>query len=144
MKGEYFSLSASKSKLMSHLIYPPPLKNLKGLGTHITMSLEGMAKLGPNAAYVDSKEDYHVDKNHLEEFYQAAHSFLPFVEKEDLEADMSGIRPKNQAPGAPWADFIICNEAQRGLPNLIDLVGIESPGLTASLAIAEYAVSLMK
>ena len=143
VKGEYFSLAAGKSKMMSHLIYPPPLAGLKGLGTHITKGLDGMAKLGPSAFYVDSKEDYHVDKNHLEEFYQAGHSFLPFINKEDLEADMSGIRPKNQAPGAPWADFIIANEAKRGLPHLIDLVGIESPGLTASLAIAEYAVSLM-
>jgi len=144
VKGEYFSISASKGKLMSHLIYPPPQKKLKSLGTHVTKSLDGMAKLGPSAFYVKSKEDYHVDHSHLEEFYQAAHSYLPFIERDDLEADMSGIRPKNQAPDAPWADFIICNEEKHGLPNLIDLVGIESPGLTASLAIAEYAVSLMK
>ena len=144
VKGEYFSLAAGKSKLMSHLIYPPPLKNLKGLGIHITKSLDGMAKFGPSAFYVESKVDYRVEESHLEEFYQAAHSYLPFVAREDLEADMAGIRPKNQAPNAPWADFIICNEEKRNLPNLIDLVGIESPGLTASLAIADYAVKLMK
>lgn len=144
VKGEYFSICASKSKLISHLIYPPPLKNLKGLGTHVTKSLDGMAKLGPSAFYVQRKDDYDVDPNHLEEFYQAAHSYLPFINREDLQTDMAGIRSKNQAPNAPWADFIIRNEADRGLPNLIDLIGIESPGVTASLAIAEYAVSLMK
>lgn len=145
VKGEYFSICATKSKLMSHLIYPPPLKNLKGLGTHVTKSLDGMAKLGPSVvADCNSKDDYHVDRSHLDEFFQAGHSYLPFLEKDDLDADMSGIRPKNQAPGAPWQDFIICNEEKHGLPNLIDLVGIESPGLTACLAIAEYAISLMK
>jgi L-2-hydroxyglutarate oxidase LhgO len=76
--------------------------------------------------------------------YQAAHSYLPFVEKDDLSDDMAGIRPKIQAPGAPWQDFIIRNEEKRGLTNLINLVGIESPGLTASLAIAEYAIKTMK
>ena len=144
VKGEYFSLRPGKSKLMNHLVYPPPLHNLKGLGIHITKSLDGLCKLGPNAFYVDSKEDYSVDHNHLEEFYEAAHSYLPFVEKDDLNDDMAGIRPKVQAPGAPWKDFIICNEEKRGLTNLINLVGIESPGLTASLAIAEYAVKAMK
>ena len=144
VKGEYFSICAGKSKLTSHLIYPPPLKGLKGLGTHITKSLDGMAKLGPNAFYVDRKDDYDVDPNHLEEFYQAAHSFLPFIEREDLQTDMAGIRAKNQAQGAPWADFIIRNESDKGLPGLIDLVGIESPGVTSSLSIAKYAVSLMK
>jgi L-2-hydroxyglutarate oxidase LhgO len=144
VKGEYFSISAGKSKLMSHLIYPPPLKNLKGLGTHVTKSLDGMAKLGPSAFYIDNKTNYDVDPAHLEEFYVAAHSYLPFIEREDLQTDMAGIRSKNQAPNAPWADFIIRNEEDRGLPNLIDLVGIESPGVTACLSIAEYAVSLMK
>lgn len=144
VKGEYFSISAGKSKMVSHLIYPPPLKNLQGLGTHITKSLDGMAKLGPSAFYVDNKDDYDVDPSHLEEFYQAAHNYLPFIERNDLQIDMSGIRPKNQAPHDPWADFVICNEEKHGLSNLIDLVGIESPGITASLAIAEYAVSLIQ
>jgi L-2-hydroxyglutarate oxidase LhgO len=143
VKGEYFSLRPGKSRLMNHLVYPPPLHNLKGLGIHITKSLDGLCKLGPNAFYVNSKEDYSVDHDHLEEFYQAAHSYLPFVEKDDLNDDMAGIRPKIQAPGAPWQDFIIRNEENRGLTNLINLVGIESPGLTSSLAIAEYAIKAM-
>lgn len=144
VKGEYFSVTPAKSKLMIHLVYPPPMHNLKGLGIHITKGLDGMCKLGPSAFNVEDKEDYHVDKAHLEEFYEAGHSYLPFIEKDDLTADMSGIRPKIQAPGAPWADFVIKNEKDKGLPNLIDLVGIESPGLTSSLAIADYATDLME
>lgn len=144
VKGEYFSVSSSKSKLINHLVYPPPLKGLKGLGTHVTKSLDGRVKLGPSAFYIDNKTDYKVDGTHKEEFLKAGSSYLPFLDEDDLDADMAGIRPKNQAPGAPWADFIIRNEWERGLPNLIDLVGIESPGLTSCLAIAEYAVKLMK
>lgn len=144
VKGEYFSVSSAKSKLVNHLVYPPPLKDLKGLGTHVTKSLDGRVKLGPSAFYVDDKKDYRVDISHKDEFLQAGQSYLPFIEADDLDPDMAGIRPKNQAPGSPWTDFIICNEEERGLPNLIDLIGIESPGLTASLAIAKYAVSLMQ
>lgn len=144
VKGEYFSLCTAKSRLMTRLIYPPPMKDLKGLGIHVTKSLEGMVKFGPSAFNVTDKADYSVNPDHLEQFYQAAHAFLPFVEREDLSPDMSGIRPKIQGPGMPWQDYIIRNEAERGLPNLIDLVGIESPGLTSCLAIAEFAVALMK
>lgn len=143
VKGEYFALPANKAKLVAHLIYPPPLKALTGLGTHLTKSLEGGVKLGPSAFYVESKNDYKVDPTHAEEFYAATKTFLPFITKEDLTPDMAGIRPKRQAPGAPWADFVIVNEAAKGLPNLINLIGIESPGLTSSLAIADYAVKLM-
>lgn len=139
-KGEYFSLAPGKARLIQHLVYPPPAQNLKGLGIHMTKSLDGMGKMGPSAEYVDSKTDYNVDPSHLEQFYEAAHSYLPFVEREDLNPDMAGIRPKTMKPGGKWTDFVITNEAKRGLPNLIDLVGIESPGLTASLAIAKYAV----
>ena len=143
-KGEYFSLAPGKARLIQHLVYPPPAQNLKGLGIHMTKSLDGMGKMGPSAEYVDNRTDYNVDPSHLEQFYQAAHSYLPFVEREDLNPDMAGIRPKTMKPGGKWTDFVITNEARRGLPNLIDLVGIESPGLTASLAIATYAVDQVK
>ncbi len=143
VKGEYFSVSSSQSKLLSHLVYPPPLKGLKGLGTHVTKSLDGRARLGPNAFYIESCEDYDVDLSHLEEFFQAAKTYLPFLEKEDLQPDMAGIRPKIQAPGAPVADFVICHETERGMPGLINLIGIESPGLTCSLAIAQKVVAMV-
>lgn len=137
VKGEYFSVAMAKSKLISHLIYPPPLKSLKGLGTHITKSLDGRARLGPNVQYVEEREDYDVDPNHLEEFYQAARSYLPFIEKTDLQSDMAGMRPKIQAPDGPVADFVIRHETDRGLTGFINLVGIESPGLTSCLSIAK-------
>lgn len=142
VKGEYFSVSMSKSNMVSHLVYPPPLHGLKGLGTHITKSLDGRGRLGPNAHYVTEREDYDVDPEHLEEFYQAAITYLPFIERSDLAQDMAGMRPKIQAPDAPVADFKICRESERGLPTLINLVGIESPGLTSCLAIAKYAADL--
>jgi L-2-hydroxyglutarate oxidase LhgO len=144
VKGEYFSVSMSKSSLISHLIYPPPLKGLKGLGTHITKSLDGRARLGPNVQYVSEREDYDVDPSHIVEFYQAAKSYLPFIDMEDLQADMAGMRPKIQAPDGPVADFIIRHEADRGLEGLINLVGIESPGLTACLSIAKKVRQMTK
>jgi len=143
VKGEYFSLAAKKSQLISHLVYPPPLKGLKGLGTHVTKSLDGRARLGPNAYYVERSDDYDIDNTHLDEFYQAAATYLPFVERDDLQPDMAGIRPKIQAPDAPAADFVVCHETERGLPGLINLVGIESPGLTSSIALASKVADMV-
>ena len=143
VKGEYFSVAMSKSKLISHLIYPPPLKSLKGLGTHITKSLDGRARLGPNVQYVSEREDYDVDPSHLEEFYQAARSYLPFIEKNDLQSDMAGMRPKIQAPDGPVADFVIRHELDRGLKGFVNLVGIESPGLTSCLSIAKMVKKMV-
>lgn len=146
VKGEYFSVSAAKSKQINGLVYPPPLKGLKGLGTHVTKSLDGRARLGPNAFYVDYAdiENYDVDPGHREEFLKAARSYLPFIEADDLAADMAGMRPKIQAPDAPVADFVIRHEADRGLPGLIDLVGMESPGLTSCLSIANYVADMIE
>jgi len=139
VKGEYFSLPMAKSNLLSHLVYPPPLKALKGLGIHVTKSLDGRARLGPSAFYVD-KIDYDVNPDNADSFYQAARTYLPFLNPEDLQPDMSGIRPKIQAPAAPIADFVIRHEVDRGLPRFINLVGIESPGLTVCLSIASMVV----
>jgi L-2-hydroxyglutarate oxidase LhgO len=136
VKGEYFSIN-SKSNLISHLVYPPPLKALKGLGTHVTKSLDGRARLGPNVVNSEDREDYDVDESHAEEFYQAAKTYLPFLEYSDLQPDMAGMRPKIQAPDGGVADFVICHETERGLEGFINLVGIESPGLTSCLSIAK-------
>ncbi|MFO7951353.1 MAG: NAD(P)/FAD-dependent oxidoreductase [Bacillota bacterium] len=134
-KGEYFSLPSSRGNLIKHLIYPPPLEELTGLGIHATKTLDGRLRLGPNAVYVE-KEDYSVNPERRGEFFAAVKPFLPFVEEEDLEPEMAGIRPKLSGPGEAFRDFVICEEAGRGLPGLINLIGIESPGLTASFAIA--------
>lgn len=143
VKGEYFSVAMSKSKLMSHLIYPPPLHGLKGLGTHVTKSLDGRARLGPNVHTPSGREDYDVDPGHLEEFYQAAATYLPFIERSDLAPDMAGMRPKLKAQGTEVMDFVIRHETERSLPGLINLVGIESPGLTACLAIANRVAAIV-
>ena len=142
VKGEYFSISAAKSKLLSHLVYPPPLKALKGLGIHVTKSLDGRARLGPSAFYVDDI-NYDVDPDHGNEFYNAAALYLPFVGRDDVSPDMAGIRPKLQSPTDPVKDFVIRHEGDKGFPGFINLVGIESPGLTASIAIGRMVAGFV-
>jgi L-2-hydroxyglutarate oxidase LhgO len=142
VKGEYFAIDRAKSRLLSHLVYPPPLKALKGLGIHVTKSLDGRARLGPNAFYTDDV-DYDVDSNHGDEFYRAASQYLPFITRSELTPDMAGIRPKIQSPTDPVKDFVIRHEADKGLPGYINLSGIESPGLTASIAIGRMVADLV-
>jgi len=138
-KGEYFSVGNGKEKFVSRLIYPVPEQNNVGLGIHTTTDISGRLKLGPNAFYLeDGKDDYSVDGSKKKVFYNAVKDFLPFIEMDDLNPDYSGIRPKLQSLGKGEQDFIIVNEAERGYKNFINLIGIESPGLTASMAIAEY------
>jgi L-2-hydroxyglutarate oxidase LhgO len=142
-KGEYFSLPRGKAALITRLVYPPPLHELAGLGIHATKSLDGHLRLGPNTIYVDDPEDYSVDPDHAAEFFHSVKSFLPFIEPEDLEPEMAGIRPKLSGPGEPFRDFIIRDESDRGLPGLINLIGIESPGLTCCLSIARLVSDLI-
>lgn len=142
-KGEYFSVSNTQSALVSRLIYPPPLKNLKGLGIHATKTLDGRLRFGPNAFYVETL-DYDVNKDHAHEFYKAIKTYMPFLNYTDLQPDMAGIRPKIQGPNDPFRDFIVCHEVDRGFEGLINLIGIESPGLTSSLALAKLVKSFIK
>jgi L-2-hydroxyglutarate oxidase LhgO len=128
---------------VKRLIYPVPEVKDTGLGVHVTLDLEGRMRLGPNTQYVDSI-DYAVDSRHKDAFYSAAKKMLPFIEYEDLEPEMAGIRPKLQGPGEDVKDFVIRDESDRGLPGFIDLIGIESPGLTSSLAIARYVADMVK
>jgi L-2-hydroxyglutarate oxidase LhgO len=140
-KGEYFSLSSKYRNLVSRLIYPTPEQ--AGHGIHMTMGLDGRVRLGPNARYVQTV-DYAVDETQKEVFYNSAKRFLPFVELEDLEPEFAGIRPKLQNPSDTFRDFVIAHEEKAGFPGLINLIGIESPGLTASLAIARYVGRMVK
>ena len=119
---------------MQRLIYPVPAKNHIGLGIHLTLDLNGRFKLGPDTTYIDRQEDYKVTSEKAAQFYQHARKFLPFLKEENISPDMSGIRPKLQGPDDDFRDFAIKEDA----PGFINLVGIESPGLTASLAIARY------
>jgi L-2-hydroxyglutarate oxidase LhgO len=143
-KGEYFAIGNGKNKLINSLIYPIPNKNITGLGVHATIDLNHGARLGPNAIYLDGNvKDYTVDPDHKKSFFESANKFLPFLELDDLHPDQAGIRPKLQKPGDPFRDFIIKNETENGYPNFINLVGIESPGLTSCLSIANYVDSLL-
>jgi L-2-hydroxyglutarate oxidase LhgO len=143
-KGEYFAIGNGKNKLINSLIYPVPNKNITGLGVHATIDLNHGARLGPNAIYLDGNvKDYTVDPDHKKSFFESASKFLPFLELDDLHPDQAGIRPKLQKPGDPFRDFIIKNEAENGYPNFINLIGIESPGLTSCLSIANYVDSLL-
>lgn len=136
-KGEYFSVINGKNKLLNHLIYPVPNSNLTGAGIHATLDITGRLKLGPNAIYKPEKQiDYKVEPLHKENFYNSVKTFLPFIELDDLQPDQAGIRPKLQKPNDPISDFIIKNETEKGYHNFINLIGIESPGLTSCLAIA--------
>lgn len=141
-KGEYFTAPYKKGQLVKRLIYPPPHEDLKSLGIHVSKSLDGRLRLGPSAFYVDHL-DYTVDSSHREAFYESVKGFLPFLTITHLEPDMAGIRPKLQGPGQSFRDFIIRHEKERGLSGAINLVGIESPGLTCCLSIAQMVVDMM-
>ena len=136
-KGEYFNAGGGKSKKIHHLIYPVPLPRVTGVGIHATLDMDGRMLLGPSVEYID-KVDYAMGDRNQRLFYESVKAFLPFIEYEDLAPEMVGIRPKLQGPGDDIRDFVIREEGDRGLPGFIDLIGIESPGLTASPAIARY------
>jgi len=142
-KGTYFRLSSLKSRLISHLVYPVPQPQRGGLGIHATFDLAGSLRLGPDDEYVE-KIDYEVNPKKAKDFYKSAKEILPFIDLENLIPDMAGIRPKLQGPNEDFRDFIIKDEKDHGLPGLINLIGIESPGLTASLSIARLVKDLVK
>ena len=139
-KGEYFSLSSKYRNVVSRLIYPTPEQ--AGHGIHVTVGLDGRVRLGPNARYVE-EVDYRVDETQKEAFYNSVKRFLPHIELEDLAPEFAGIRPKLQRPGEAFQDFVIAHEEKTGFPGLINLIGIESPGLTAAPAIARYVGRMM-
>ncbi len=140
-KGEYFNLNSPDGAPVSHLVYPLPEQ--AGKGIHITLNLDGAVRLGPSAYYVD-EPDYKVDETQRETFYQSVKKFLPRLRLGDLEPDFAGIRPKLQGPEETFRDFVITHEEARGLPGLINLIGIESPGLTAAPAIARYVAKMVR
>jgi len=142
-KGEYFSVSSAKQNLVSSLIYPVPDPAAGGTGIHNVFDIERRMRLGPNARYLD-EIDYTVDASQKTSFFKAVRGFFPFIELEDLEPEMAGIRPKLYGPGETHRDFVIRHEKDKGLPGLIDLVGIESPGLTSAPAIAALIEGLVK
>lgn len=139
-KGEYFRVGGGKHKYLNRLVYPHPTET--SLGIHTVIDLQGQLKLGPNAFYV-SEINYDVEQNHGKHLWESARKYLPFIEFEDLTPDMSGIRPKLQKEGEHVKDFVIRHEHDKGLDGFINLVGIESPGLTSAPAIANYVLKLI-
>jgi L-2-hydroxyglutarate oxidase LhgO len=139
-KGEYFRVSSRHRGRLHTLVYPVP--SPVHLGAHAVLGLDGSLKIGPSSFYVDAL-DYGVDPAHQGEFHRKASRFLPFLDLDDLSPDMSGIRPKLYRRGEPFRDFVIREESDRGLPGLVNLVGMESPGLTSCLAIAKKVKSLL-
>jgi L-2-hydroxyglutarate oxidase LhgO len=139
-KGEYFKVADRHRGKLRRLIYPVPSK--VHLGAHAVLGLDGGLKIGPSSFYVESIE-YGVDPTHQAEFHAKAVRFLPFLDADDLTPDMAGIRPKLYMRGEPFRDFVIREESDRGLPGFINLIGMESPGLTSCLAIADMVGGLV-
>ncbi|MBI5701702.1 NAD(P)/FAD-dependent oxidoreductase [Candidatus Saganbacteria bacterium] len=147
-KGDYFSIKGSSGKL-NHLVYPVPHEKGHGLGVHATLDLDGYIRLGPDTEYVD-RIYYDIDPKKRLDFYKAAKTYLPWLNEEMLAPDTSGMRPKLQGPDDAmpdgrqgFRDFIIKEESENGFPGFINLIGIESPGLTSCLAIGKFILNLL-
>lgn len=138
-KGEYFSLTGKPPAFM--LIYPPPPQDEASLGIHSVPDLTGRLRFGPNAYYVD--EINYAVESEKKSFWREIVNYFPSIKLEDLNPDISGIRAKLQGPGEPVKDFIIRHEEDKGLPGFINLIGIESPGLTCSPTIAEMVKEMV-
>ncbi|MBU1086252.1 MAG: NAD(P)/FAD-dependent oxidoreductase [Candidatus Omnitrophica bacterium] len=144
-KGQYFRIASSKKcALIKRLIYPVPKMEKGGLGIHVTVDMAGSLRLGPDTAYMNNNIiDYGMDISQSSKFYKSAVQFLPFLEEADLVPDLCGIRPKLQGENETFCDFVIQEESANGYPGFINLIGIESPGLTASISIAKYVKTLV-
>ena len=136
-KGDYYQSNTYKN--LKCLIYPLPEKI--GLGIHTVLQLDGSVSFGPNAYYVE-EIDYDIDNRNLDSFYMSINEYLD-VKRDDLHVDYTGIRPKPFAEHEASMDFVIKNEATSGFPNFINLIGIESPGLTSSLAISKFVKGIL-
>jgi L-2-hydroxyglutarate oxidase LhgO len=144
-KGEYFRINPPKNRLINRLVYPVPHPNMEGIGIHVTIDMGGSVKLGPDVKYLDSNVyDYKLTPSKQEAFWLSAKRFLPFLELHDIAPEMAGIRPKIQKPGEPIRDFYIAEESKRGFPGFINLIGMESPGLTSCLSIAKYVAEMIR
>jgi L-2-hydroxyglutarate oxidase LhgO len=138
-KGNYYSLT--RKAPFSRLVYPVPEPG--GLGVHVTLDLAGQARFGPDVEWVE-RIDYHVDAKRSERFYAAIRKYWPGLPDGALAPGYAGIRPKTAGPGEPAPDFVVQGPAVHGVPGLVHLFGIESPGLTSSLALAGLVVDELR
>jgi L-2-hydroxyglutarate oxidase LhgO len=137
-KGQYFTYSGAA--LFKRLIYPLPSPDSQGV--HYTRDLGGQAKLGPDITFIDSNTDYAVDPSRRDAFAAAAQRFWPDLDPEKLQPGYAGIRPKLKGPGEE-GDFLFSDTSMHGVPGYLGLYGIESPGLTTCLAVADHAAALV-
>lgn len=138
-KGSYFSLSGKSP--FSRLIYPVP--ESAGLGVHLTLDMGGQARFGPDVQWVDSPDDLLLDVTRSEVFYGEVRKYWPQLPDASLVPAYTGIRPKISGPAQPTSDFCIQGPQQHGIPGLINLFGIESPGLTSSMAIGKHVAAML-
>ncbi|MBX2823350.1 MAG: FAD-dependent oxidoreductase, partial [Gammaproteobacteria bacterium] len=142
-KGNYFKLDGSPP--VQRLIYPVPEEG--GLGVHITLDLAGRARFGPDVEWISAAlpddMDYTVDERRADVFYAAIRRYWPGLPDGSLLADYAGIRPKISIDGALQTDFDIQGPQHHGVSGLVNLLGIESPGLTSALAIAQYTAKML-
>jgi L-2-hydroxyglutarate oxidase LhgO len=138
-KGNYFTLAGRSP--FSHLIYPVP--EAAGLGVHLTLDLGGQARFGPDVQWVDSPNDTQVQPERGDAFYAEVRKYWPELSDGALQPAYAGIRPKISGPGQPARDFCIQGHKDHGIPGLVNLFGIESPGLTSCLAIGERVCDLL-
>jgi glycerol-3-phosphate dehydrogenase len=143
VRGEYCEVRGPRASLINDLVYPLPHSDGLSLGVHFTKTLWGTFLLGPTATYVDSKENYEKNRLPIAAFAESAKTLLPEIEESDLQIGYSGLRPKLVPPtGHGIADFVITRDPV--VPQAIQLVGIESPGLTAAPSIAEHVAELVR
>ena len=133
-KGNYYALAGARAPFQ-RLIYPAP--EAAGLGVHLTLDLGGQARFGPDVEWIDGI-DYDVDPGRADSFYAAVRKYWPGLPDDSLIPAYAGIRPKIQAPGEAAVDFMVQGPADHGVAGLVNLFGIESPGVTSSLAIADH------
>jgi L-2-hydroxyglutarate oxidase LhgO len=138
-KGCYFTLTGRSP--FSRLVYPAPGQS-SHLGVHLTLDLGGQARFGPSFRWVDDI-DYSIDESEVDHFYDEVRRYWPDLKAGALQPGYTGVRPKIHGPGEPAQDFRIDGPALHGVPGLVNLFGIESPGLTASLAIAEVVLGML-
>jgi len=143
LRGEYCEIRGPRSSLINGLVYPLPHPHGLSLGVHFTKTLWGTVLVGPTAIYVEGKDNYERGRLSVADFARGAKTLLPEIEERDLQLGYSGLRPKLVPPDAADAhgDFVIQRDPQ--VPHAIQLVGIESPGLTSAPAIAEYVTRLV-
>jgi len=139
-RGNYFSYSGRP--VFSCLIYPAPRID-GGLGTHVTLDLAGRMRFGPDVEWI-AEENYDVNPGRVASFYASIRRYWPGLKDGTLQPDYAGIRPKLTGPGEPAADFLVDAPAQHGMPALVQMFGIESPGLTSSLSLADEVAGYLE